>query len=147
MGLLGAIYFGSFLFIPLTGNRNWCRWLCPYGGTFGLLNKAGFYKIKAKQDECISCMKCERECDMGIPVQRLVAEKGEVNTADCVGCGRCVTNCPKGVLSFHDVRDLFKKSKEQAEPDAVLLPMTTCEPDEEAQSGKPRQTNDKHQAA
>jgi glutamate synthase (NADPH) small chain len=109
LGLVGVIYFGSFLVIPLTGNRNWCRWLCPYGGTFGLLNKAGFYKIKAKPELCTSCMKCEKECDMGIPVQQLVAAKGMVNTIDCVGCGRCVTNCPQGVLKFHDVRDLFKK--------------------------------------
>jgi len=28
-GTVGVIYFASFLFIPLTGNRNWCRWLCP----------------------------------------------------------------------------------------------------------------------
>ncbi|RJX30527.1 MAG: 4Fe-4S binding protein [Desulfarculus sp.] len=109
LGLVGLIYFGSFLFIPLTGNRNWCRWLCPYGGTFGLLNKAGFYKIKAEPDKCVACKKCEQECDMGIPVQQLVQSKGEVKVVDCVGCGRCVTNCPKGVLSFHDVRDIFKR--------------------------------------
>jgi len=24
-GVMGVIYFGSFLFIPVTGNRNWCR--------------------------------------------------------------------------------------------------------------------------
>ncbi len=110
-GIVGAIYFGSFLFIPVTGNRNWCRWLCPYGGTFGVLNKAGFYKIKADSDKCISCGKCNKECDMGIPVQLLVETKGEVNVPDCVGCGRCVTNCPEGALRFYDVRDLFGKNR------------------------------------
>jgi hypothetical protein len=35
-GIVGVIYFGSFLVIPITGNRNWCRWLCPFGGTFGI---------------------------------------------------------------------------------------------------------------
>lgn len=110
LGIVGAIYFTSFLFIPLTGNRNWCRWLCPYGQTFGVLNKVGFYKIKADQEKCISCGKCTKECDMGIPVQKLVETKGEVNVPDCVGCGRCVTNCPKGVLEFYDVRGLFQKS-------------------------------------
>ncbi|MGD9041136.1 MAG: 4Fe-4S binding protein, partial [Desulfobacteraceae bacterium] len=110
LGIVGAIYFTSFLFIPLTGNRNWCRWLCPYGQTFGVLNKVGFYKIKADQEKCISCGKCTKECDMGIPVQKLVETKGEVNVPDCVGCGRCVTNCPKGVLEFSDVRGLFKKT-------------------------------------
>jgi len=108
-GFVGIIYFGSFLIIPITGNRNWCRWLCPYGGTFGIINKVGFYKIAADSDKCISCGKCNRECDMGIPVKHLVKTKGEVNVPDCVGCGRCVTNCPENVLRFYDIRDRFKK--------------------------------------
>jgi len=116
-GIVGVIYFGSFLFIPLTGNRNWCRWLCPYGQTFGILNKSGFYKIKADKGKCISCGKCTKECDMGIPVQHLVETKGEVNVSDCVGCGRCITNCPKEVLSFSDVRNLFKRTPSSVEDD------------------------------
>lgn len=83
--------------------------LCPYGQTFGVLNKIGFYKIKADREKCISCGKCTKECDMGIPVQHFGETKGEMNVPDCVGCGRCVTNCPKGVLRFSDVRDLFRK--------------------------------------
>jgi polyferredoxin len=114
-GVVGVIYFASFLFIPLTGNRNWCRWLCPYGQTFGVFNKIGFYKIKADQEKCIACGKCNKECDMGIPVQHLVETKGEVNVPDCVGCGRCITNCPKEVLSFSDVRNLFKKTPSSVE--------------------------------
>jgi len=115
LGVVGVIYFTSFLFIPITGNRNWCRWLCPYGQTFGILNKAGFYKIKADKEKCISCGKCTKECDMGIPVQHLVKTKGEVNVPDCVGCGRCITNCPKKVLRFSDIRNLFIKAPSTAE--------------------------------
>jgi polyferredoxin len=116
-GLVGVVYFGSFLFIPLTGNRNWCRWLCPYGGTFGILNKVGFYKIKADKEKCISCGQCTKECDMGIPVQHLVEAKSEVNLADCVGCGRCITNCPKKALRFSDVRNIFEKIPTPVEND------------------------------
>ncbi len=108
IGIVTVMYFGSFLIIPITGNRNWCRWLCPYGGTFGILNKVGFYKIKADKEKCISCGKCSKECDMGIPVQKLVETKQEVNVFDCVGCGRCVTTCPTNTLKFYDFRDLFK---------------------------------------
>ena len=52
---------------------------------------------------------------MGIPVQHLVETKGEVNVPDCVGCGRCITNCPKEVLSFSDVRNLFKRTPSSVE--------------------------------
>jgi ferredoxin len=108
-GIVGVIYFGSFLVIPITGNRNWCRWLCPFGGTFGILNKVGLYKIKADRDKCASCKECIKGCDMGIPIRDIVKTKGEVNVVDCVGCGRCVTTCPENALRFYDVRDLFRK--------------------------------------
>jgi glutamate synthase (NADPH/NADH) small chain len=154
LGIVGAIYFTSFLFIPLTGNRNWCRWLCPYGQTFGVLNKVGFYRIKADKDKCISCGKCTKECDMGIPVQQLVETKGQVNVPDCVGCGRCVTNCPKGVLEFCDVRALFKKtvpsespmvqgeSKEKRVPVIAALSQTTEERREDVKETSNKGTGD-----
>lgn len=115
-GFVGVVYFASFLVIPITGNRNWCRWICPYGQTFGILNRVGFYRIKADQEKCISCGKCTKECDMGIPVQQLVETKGEVNVPDCVGCGRCVTNCPKGVLKFYDVRNVLDRFRTSDSP-------------------------------
>jgi glutamate synthase (NADPH/NADH) small chain len=115
-GVVGVIYFTSFLFIPLTGNRNWCRWLCPYGQTFGLLNKMGFYKIEADRSKCISCGKCDKVCDMGIPVQQLVNTQGKVDMPDCVGCGRCVASCPKGLLKFYDVRRFVRR---RSRPDRI----------------------------
>ncbi|MBW1943108.1 MAG: 4Fe-4S binding protein [Deltaproteobacteria bacterium] len=138
--IVGVIYFTSFLFIPITGNRNWCRWLCPYGQMFGILNKVGFYKIKAEKEKCISCKKCNMECDMGIPVQYLVETKGEVNVPDCVGCGRCVTNCPKGVLEFSDVRGLFKKTLPPEAPGVQAV----SEEKEVSTQGDPGSTENGH---
>jgi len=107
--VIPLMYFASFLLIPLTGNRNYCRWLCPFGSLYGLLNKIGFYKIVADRDKCTDCKKCERECDMGIPIMTLVREQGEINVADCMGCGRCVTECPENVLQFRDVRTKIRE--------------------------------------
>jgi len=42
LALVGVTYFGSFFIAPLTGNRFYCRYLCPYGSTFGLLNHIGY---------------------------------------------------------------------------------------------------------
>ncbi len=108
ISMVGVFYFASFLIIPITGNRNFCRWICPFGGTFGIINKMGFYTIKADREKCISCEKCNKGCDMGIPVQKLVETKEEVNVIDCVGCGYCVTACPESAIKFHDFRDHFR---------------------------------------
>jgi len=101
-------YYASFLLIPLTGNRNFCRILCPFAALWGFLSMSGFYRIKARKEECSGCQNCEAVCDMGIPVARLVKEKGQVRSVECMGCGRCINICPNRVLSFYSVAGFVK---------------------------------------
>ena len=42
--LLG-FYYLSFVFIPWTGNRNFCRWACPWGGVWGILGYMGLREV------------------------------------------------------------------------------------------------------
>jgi glutamate synthase (NADPH/NADH) small chain len=101
-------YFGTFFITPLVGNRFYCRYLCPYGATFGLLNHAGFYGINMDTDKCVDCRRCEQVCDMGIPVWEQGRQAGRVTAIeDCMGCARCVVSCPTDALEIRDVRNLF----------------------------------------
>jgi len=100
-----GVYFASLLVIPWTGNRNYCRWLCPWAALYGIISKLGFYKIVADKEKCVTCNICEVNCDMGIPIKSLIQKYGEINSPDCIGCGRCVTECPTGALRFVDIRD------------------------------------------
>jgi ferredoxin len=97
-GYMAGTYFYSFLFVPLLGNRGYCRWLCPFAAFWGWLSYLGMYRIKARSDGCRGCRACEAACDMGVPIAELVASRGEVRTVECMGCGRCVSACPHGVL-------------------------------------------------
>ena len=106
-------YFASMLLTPVTGNRAYCRYLCPYGATFGLLNRVGMFRIDYDKESCIGCEKCTKVCDMGIPVMPLGKIHGKVDVADCMGCGRCVTECPGKSLAFHDVRNLIRPALRQ----------------------------------
>jgi glutamate synthase (NADPH/NADH) small chain len=109
--IVAATYFGTFFIAPVVGNRFYCRYLCPYGATFGLLNHAGFYGINMDTDKCIDCQRCEQVCDMGIPVWNQGKAAGRVTALeDCMGCARCVVSCPTDALEITDVRNLFKKS-------------------------------------
>jgi len=109
--IVAMTYFGSFFIAPLVGNRFYCRYLCPYGATFGLLNHAGFYGINMDTDKCIDCQRCEQVCDMGIPVWKQGKAAGRVTALeDCMGCARCVVSCPTDALEIRDVRNLFNKS-------------------------------------
>lgn len=105
-GITNGLYFASFMVVPWTGNRNYCRYMCPWGALYGVVgNKLGFYKIEADRQRCSYCKICERECDMGVPLRKLIKEHGAIQVADCVGCGRCIQVCPKGALRFVDIRD------------------------------------------
>ncbi len=111
---VGLTYFGSFFLIPLTGNRFYCRYLCPYGATFGLLNHAGFYGVEMDTRRCVDCRRCEQACDMGIPVWTQGKAHGRVTgIEDCMGCARCVVSCPTDALAIRDVRDLFRPGVHQ----------------------------------
>jgi polyferredoxin len=103
-------YFASMLLSPVIGNRSYCRYLCPYGATFGLLNRIGFYRIDFDGETCNDCDVCTQVCDMGIPVLELGRAKGRIDVADCMGCGRCVTECTKNSLVFRDARNLLLPS-------------------------------------
>ncbi|MEA3274063.1 MAG: FAD-dependent oxidoreductase [Pseudomonadota bacterium] len=103
---VGLTYFGSFFLVPMTGNRFYCRYLCPYGATFGLLNHAGFYDVTMDKERCVDCRRCEQACDMGIPVWKQGKAHGRVTgLEDCMGCARCVVACPTDALALRDVRD------------------------------------------
>lgn len=107
--IVGLTYFGTFFIAPVVGNRFYCRYLCPFGATFGLLNHAGPYGINMDQDKCNDCRRCEQVCDMGIPIWQQGQNSGKVTgIEDCMGCGRCVVSCPTDALSFHDARNFFK---------------------------------------
>ncbi len=109
LGLVALPYFTSLLLAPWLGNRAYCRFLCPYGATFGLLNRMGFFQVKMDRERCVACGRCEQVCDMGIPVLRQAKMAGRVTSIEeCMGCGRCVASCPANALSFRDIRDVLR---------------------------------------
>lgn len=103
------LYFASLFLIPLTGSRNYCRYLCPWGALYGLVGRLGFFKVAVDRDRCIPCNLCESACDMGIPLRQVLMDHGQIKLADCVGCGRCVQVCPRDALHMEDVRDWLRQ--------------------------------------
>jgi glutamate synthase (NADPH/NADH) small chain len=129
--LVAITYFGTFFAAPLIGNRAYCRYLCPYGATFGLLNHAGFYGIRMDQDKCVDCRRCEQVCDMGIPVWRQGKESGRVTgIEDCMGCARCVVSCPSEALEIRDFRNWLKPALKQNASHLLGKPLPASAPRE-----------------
>jgi ferredoxin len=106
--LITLPYFLSLLLSPWLGNRSYCRFVCPYGATFGLLNRCGFFGIRLDREKCSDCGMCDKVCDMGIAVAAQGRATGGVTTIEeCMGCARCVVSCPKNALEIRDVRNFL----------------------------------------
>lgn len=87
MGLLILMLAGSVLLY-----RPFCKYLCPLGAVYGLLNRFSVYQMRVDQSACIRCGCCERACKMGVDVT------GNINSAECIRCGACKEACPHGAI-------------------------------------------------
>ncbi len=72
--------------------RPFCKYLCPLGAMYGLMNPVALYRLRFDKEKCIRCGACARACGMGLDPSK------KVNEAECVRCGDCVNACPVGAL-------------------------------------------------
>lgn len=75
--------------------RPFCKWICPLGAFYAIMNKVSLLGIKVDENKCVSCGKCAKACKMDVDVTK------SSNHAECIRCGKCVTACPTDAISFH----------------------------------------------
>ena len=102
LGILIAVVVLSVLFY-----RPFCKWLCPLGAFYALLNKVSLLGMKVDKHKCVSCGKCAKACKMDVDVTKTP------DHTECIRCGMCVRACPTKAVSF---RYGFCKGKEDGCP-------------------------------
>ena len=98
LGILITVIMLSVLFY-----RPFCKWLCPLGAFYALLNKVSLFGMKVDKHKCVSCGKCAKACKMDVDVTKAP------DHTECIRCGMCVRACPTKAVSF---RYGFGKGKE-----------------------------------
>ena len=88
--ILIAVVVLSILFY-----RPFCKWICPLGAFYALMNKVSLLGIKVDEHKCVSCGKCAKACKMDVDITK------SPNHTECIRCGKCITACPTDALSFH----------------------------------------------
>ncbi len=89
LAVLIAVIVLSVLFY-----RPFCKWLCPLGAFYALLNKLSLFQMHVDKYKCISCGKCAKACKMDVDVTKTP------NHTECIRCGMCVCACPTNAVSF-----------------------------------------------
>ena len=108
---LGALFFwklGLLLLILaacLWIERPFCKYLCPLGAFYGLMNKVSLLRLTCDAERCVGCGVCANVC----PMQADPAAKAD--SAECIRCGKCTAACPSGALRLG-----FRSAKPAARP-------------------------------
>jgi ferredoxin-type protein NapH len=90
--ILKASIAAAILILSVFIYRPFCRFLCPLGAIYGILNKVSLYRMRLSEDKCVKCGTCASVCRMEVdPVK-------SPNSAECIRCGDCAAACPKGAL-------------------------------------------------
>lgn len=89
LAVLIAVVVLSVLFY-----RPFCKWICPLGAFYALMNRVSLLGIQVDACKCVSCGKCSRVCQMDVDVVRAP------NHAECIRCGKCIGACPVDAISY-----------------------------------------------
>ncbi len=68
--------------------RPFCRFVCPLGAVYGLMNPVSLYRYRLIRERCVDCGACRKACKLGIDPVRTP------NDPRCIRCGACVRACP-----------------------------------------------------
>lgn len=75
--------------------RPFCRYLCPLGAIYAVLNPISFLKLKVDESKCNGCKACSRKCKMDIKVYKTP------NSPECIRCGECRKVCKNNAISYN----------------------------------------------
>jgi len=91
--LIFALFLTAVL-LNLLIPRFYCRFVCPLGALFGVINRFAVWRIGKNENRCVNCNLCERHCEGGCE------PAGTIRTSECVLCFNCLDECKHEVISY-----------------------------------------------
>ena len=93
-GWLIFVIFLAAVLLNLAIPRFYCRFICPLGALFGIIDRFAIWRIGKKQRECVNCKLCQRDCEGGCE------PAGNIRISECVLCFNCLDCCKHDVIAY-----------------------------------------------
>jgi polyferredoxin len=91
--LIYAMFLTAVL-LNLVIPRFYCRFICPLGALFGVIDRFALWRIGKNQNECVNCRLCEKSCEGGCE------PAGNIRISECVLCFNCLDDCKHELISY-----------------------------------------------
>jgi len=92
LAFTSAALLGIIIFLERSGERVWCRHLCPLGTLLGIAARFSPL-VRIPSSPCSACRKCATACPSGFDRELMQKE-------ECFSCLSCVHACPTGKVRF-----------------------------------------------
>ncbi|MCD8281984.1 MAG: 4Fe-4S binding protein, partial [Prevotella sp.] len=103
-----AVTLFILAFLAWRYGRLYCNAICPVGTVLGLFSRFSLLKIRIKEERCVSCGRCSRQCKASCIDSRTHV----IDYSRCILCGDCIGKCNEKALVY----GLPERKKHGAEP-------------------------------
>lgn len=93
----------AIIVLSLMIYRPFCRFLCPLGAVYEMMQPFSLYRYRVDEHACTACGECQKICKMNIAVYKTP------NSPDCIRCGDCIRACPQHAVSAEFMKRKPKK--------------------------------------
>jgi len=100
MGAGWTLIAAVFLFDLAVVRQGFCGHLCPLGGFYAVVGRAGLVRVRHREEQCSRCMRCRDVCPEPQVLPLIGKESGFITSGECTNCGKCIEVCPDDALLF-----------------------------------------------
>ncbi len=108
--IITLLFFLFVIVMVWKWGRQYCNTVCPVGTLLGYISRYSFFKIVIKEEDCLSCGACAKECKASC----IDSSNKSIDASRCVACFDCLTSCPTDGISYS------YSYKKKDEPDSSL---------------------------
>ena len=95
--LILAVFLAAVL-LNFVIPRFYCRFICPLGAFFGLIDRFAVWRIGKKKADCPDCRLCEVNCEGACQPTH------DFRISECVLCFNCLNDCKHELVTYQNAK-------------------------------------------